>query len=425
MATVVLSFSPRSAGACSFSSSPTFRERIRAIRFAFIFLVALGIDYNIFLMARVREEALELPTRAAMLKGLAVTGGVITSAGIVLAGTFAVLAVLPLVALTQIGVTVAFGVLLDTFVVRSILVPALTFSLGRENVVALGARAAMIGSVWGLLVVGAVLASSVMVVLWYVQVRIRDASHVDVAWAVLIACAAILYAVLADGDVAHRVLAAVLASLWGFRLGGYLFFNRVLGKEEDGRYKALREKWGPNANRNLFWFFQFQAIFVVFFSLPFAYIALDRGSGFGVPRLDRDRGVGDREHWNDCLGSPARAVAREPGEQGKDCARRPLELVTPPELLLRVGELVRQRAGRDDGTDGAGSPGSSRPACSSSCSASPGSRRPKSRPLRSRVDYAEYQRTTSSVGPAPAGSRDAVTARGRIRACDAQQRSAP
>jgi len=101
--------------------------------FAFIFLVALGVDYNIFLMARVREEALRLPTREAMLKGLAVTGGVITSAGVVLAGTFSVLAVLPLVALTQIGITVAFGVLLDTFVVRSILVPALTFELGERT----------------------------------------------------------------------------------------------------------------------------------------------------------------------------------------------------------------------------------------------------------------------------------------------------
>jgi RND superfamily putative drug exporter len=101
--------------------------------FAFIFLVALGIDYNIFLMARVREEAQSLPTKQAMLKGLAVTGGVITSAGIVLAGTFSVLAVLPLVALTQIGITVALGVLLDTFVVRSILVPALTFSLGERT----------------------------------------------------------------------------------------------------------------------------------------------------------------------------------------------------------------------------------------------------------------------------------------------------
>ncbi|MDH4340630.1 MAG: MMPL family transporter [Thermoleophilia bacterium] len=101
--------------------------------FAFIFLVALGVDYNIFLMARVREEALTKPTRQAMLKGLAVTGGVITSAGVVLAGTFSVLAVLPLVALTQIGITVALGVLLDTFVVRSILVPSLTFSLGERS----------------------------------------------------------------------------------------------------------------------------------------------------------------------------------------------------------------------------------------------------------------------------------------------------
>lgn len=98
--------------------------------FAFIFLVALGVDYNIFLMARVREESLKHGTRDGMLRGLAVTGGVITSAGIVLAGTFAVLAVLPLVFLTEIGFTIAFGVLLDTFIVRSILVPALVFDLG-------------------------------------------------------------------------------------------------------------------------------------------------------------------------------------------------------------------------------------------------------------------------------------------------------
>jgi steroid 5-alpha reductase family enzyme len=140
----------------------------------------------------------------------------------------------------------------------------------------------VIGSVWGLLLVGLVLASSVMALLWYVQVRIRDASHVDVAWAVLIACAAILYALLADGDIGHRILAAVLACVWGFRLGGYLFVNRILGKDEDGRYQALRAKWEENENRNFFWFFQFQAVFVVFFSLPFALIALDPDSGFGV-----------------------------------------------------------------------------------------------------------------------------------------------
>jgi RND superfamily putative drug exporter len=98
--------------------------------FAFIFLVALGVDYNIFLMARVREEAQRHGTREGMLRGLAVTGGVITSAGIVLAGTFSVLAVLPLVFLTELGFAIAFGVLLDTFLVRSVLVPAIVFALG-------------------------------------------------------------------------------------------------------------------------------------------------------------------------------------------------------------------------------------------------------------------------------------------------------
>jgi RND superfamily putative drug exporter len=98
--------------------------------FAFIFLVALGIDYNIFLMARVREETTRYGTREGMLRGLAVTGGVITSAGVVLAGVFAVLGILPLVFFTEIGFVIAFGVLLDTFIVRSLLVPALTFLLG-------------------------------------------------------------------------------------------------------------------------------------------------------------------------------------------------------------------------------------------------------------------------------------------------------
>jgi RND superfamily putative drug exporter len=98
--------------------------------FAFVFLVALGIDYNIFLMARVREETLRHGTGDGMVRGLAVTGGVITSAGIVLAGTFSVLAVLPLVFLTEIGFVIAFGVLLDTFLVRSVLVPALVLDVG-------------------------------------------------------------------------------------------------------------------------------------------------------------------------------------------------------------------------------------------------------------------------------------------------------
>ena len=96
----------------------------------FVFLVALGIDYNIFLMARVREEAQKHGTREGTLRGLAVTGAVITGAGIVLAGTFATLAVLPLVFLTEIGFVIAFGVLLDTFIVRSVIVPALAIDLG-------------------------------------------------------------------------------------------------------------------------------------------------------------------------------------------------------------------------------------------------------------------------------------------------------
>jgi len=98
--------------------------------FAFIFLVALGIDYNIFLMTRVREESMKIGTRAGVIKGLTVTGAVITSAGIVLAATFAVLGLLPLVPLAQLGFAVAFGVLLDTIIVRSILVPALVHEIG-------------------------------------------------------------------------------------------------------------------------------------------------------------------------------------------------------------------------------------------------------------------------------------------------------
>ncbi|MBL7259179.1 MMPL family transporter [Paractinoplanes lichenicola] len=99
--------------------------------FVFVFLVALGIDYNIFLMTRVREEALQHGTRRGALIGLAATGGVITSAGIVLAGTFSALASLPLVAFVQIGFAVAFGVLLDTLIVRSVLVTALNLDVGR------------------------------------------------------------------------------------------------------------------------------------------------------------------------------------------------------------------------------------------------------------------------------------------------------
>ncbi|KUM32602.1 MMPL family transporter [Arthrobacter sp. EPSL27] len=98
--------------------------------FGFVFLVALGVDYNIFLMSRVREESLKHGTRPGILRGLGVTGGVITSAGVVLAATFAALGVIPIMFLVQLAFIVAFGVLLDTVLVRSLLVPALAYDIG-------------------------------------------------------------------------------------------------------------------------------------------------------------------------------------------------------------------------------------------------------------------------------------------------------
>ncbi|MGW4678101.1 MMPL family transporter [Micromonospora taraxaci] len=99
---------------------------------AFVFLVALGVDYNIFLVTRAREDARSLGTREGMLSALRVTGGVITSAGVLLAAVFAVLGVLPLITLTQIGIIVCIGVLLDTLLVRTVVVPALAFLLGER-----------------------------------------------------------------------------------------------------------------------------------------------------------------------------------------------------------------------------------------------------------------------------------------------------
>ena len=132
LATVVLSFAA-TLGVCALVFEHVFGfagTDASFPLFAFVFLVALGIDYNIFLMTRVREESLKIGTRAGVIKGLTVTGGVITSAGIVLAATFGVLGVLPLVFLAELGFAVAFGVLLDTIVVRSLLVPALVRIIG-------------------------------------------------------------------------------------------------------------------------------------------------------------------------------------------------------------------------------------------------------------------------------------------------------
>lgn len=99
--------------------------------FGFIFLVALGVDYNIFLMTRVREESQTIGTRQGIIRGLGKTGGVITSAGLVLAATFAALGIIPILFLAQLAFIVAFGVLLDTVVVRSLLVPAVSYAIGK------------------------------------------------------------------------------------------------------------------------------------------------------------------------------------------------------------------------------------------------------------------------------------------------------
>jgi RND superfamily putative drug exporter len=104
---------------------------IQVMLIGFLFLVALGVDYNIFLIHRIREEVGHRGHRAGVLSGLTSTGGVITSAGAVLAATFAALTTAPQVAFIEIGIVVAVGVLIDTFLVRSVLVPALALDVGR------------------------------------------------------------------------------------------------------------------------------------------------------------------------------------------------------------------------------------------------------------------------------------------------------
>lgn len=133
IATVILSFATAlGVSALVFNEVFGFPGADPAVPlYGFVFLVALGVDYNIFLMSRVREESLVHGTRPGILRGLVATGGVITSAGLVLAATFAALGVIPILFLAQLAFIVAFGVLLDTFVVRSLLVPALSYDIGR------------------------------------------------------------------------------------------------------------------------------------------------------------------------------------------------------------------------------------------------------------------------------------------------------
>lgn len=113
-----------------------------------------------------------------------------------------------------------------------------------------------------------------MALLWWYQVLRKDAGIVDVGWTLSIGVLGLWYAINGVGDGERRVIVGFLIATWSLRLGLYLLFNRVIGKEEDGRYKALRAHWGAKANLNFFFFFQAQALLAVALSLP-ALIIMD------------------------------------------------------------------------------------------------------------------------------------------------------
>ncbi|MFI5344768.1 MAG: DUF1295 domain-containing protein [Elusimicrobiota bacterium] len=113
--------------------------------------------------------------------------------------------------------------------------------------------------------------------LWVVQVDERDASHVDVGWAGGLGLTAAACAVILPGEPGRRVLVGVMGGVWSLRLAGHLYFDRVRGKPEDGRYANLRASWGDKANRNFFWFFQVQGLLDVILALPFAALCSRAG----------------------------------------------------------------------------------------------------------------------------------------------------
>ncbi len=121
--------------------------------------------------------------------------------------------------------------------------------------------------------------SGVMVVLWLIQWRLTDAGVVDVGWASGLGLLAIWFSLAGDGDPARRWLIGALGGFWGLRLGIYLLFNRVIGKEEDGRYQELRAKWGEKSNVRFFFFFQAQSTLAALLAVPFMFIAYNRQGG--------------------------------------------------------------------------------------------------------------------------------------------------
>jgi steroid 5-alpha reductase family enzyme len=120
--------------------------------------------------------------------------------------------------------------------------------------------------------IGFVILSFVFVLVWAVQLRTQNAGMVDPVWSWSLGFLGVLYGVLGTGETTSRVLVALLAGSWGLRLGGHLWL-RNYGKPEDGRYRRFREQWGASANRNMFWFFQFQVVLAVLLSLGFIVVA--------------------------------------------------------------------------------------------------------------------------------------------------------
>lgn len=133
---------------------------------------------------------------------------------------------------------------------------------------------------WVVLAIVLAGASAVMAALWLVQWRVRDAGVVDVGWAGCLGAAALAAAMVGDGDPWRRAMVGVMGGVWGFRLAWHLLTDRILKGPEDGRYLALREKWGSRFQPRIFWFFQAQALLVGVLAAPFA-LAADSARPFG------------------------------------------------------------------------------------------------------------------------------------------------
>lgn len=116
-------------------------------------------------------------------------------------------------------------------------------------------------------------ASALMTTLWFVQRRTHNAGIVDAGWAAAIGMLAVFFAITSTGYLPRRVLVAAFVAAWAFRLSYYILSDRVFGHPEEGRYVALRAEWGASAERRLFFFYQYQALFAVFFALPALVLA--------------------------------------------------------------------------------------------------------------------------------------------------------